>query len=244
MTTQPSLHIKANGPGVAKQFADFLVDQLNQRTGPFTLALSGGSTPKLLFKLLANDYREDIDWSRLVLFWGDERCVPHTDPDSNYGLTRELLLNSVPIPAENIHPVNTALAPQAAAADYAQLLEQYVVKGDNGLPVFDLIMLGMGDDGHTASIFPHESEFLTSEQLTEVATHPISGQKRVTFTGPVINNAWVVAFLVTGHGKTARVAQILNKEHHYQNFPAAHIAPQAGELHWFMDEAAALEVGY
>lgn len=238
------LHIAVNGPAVAKQFADFLVDRIAAKDGNFTLALSGGSTPKLLFKLLAEQYADRIDWSRLHLFWGDERMVPYEDSESNYGVTKSLLLDQVAIPVENLHPVATSLEPAAAVADYAEVLKKYVDQGGNGLPVFDLIMLGMGDDGHTASIFPHEMELMTAKETTGLATHPISGQLRVTLTGPVINNAREVAFLVTGNNKTNRTAQIINKEHHYLEFPTAHINPSSDGLHWFLDEAAAAEVGY
>lgn len=241
MSKLPTLHISPNGPAVALAFADFLVQQLEKKAGDFYLALSGGSTPKLLFTLLAEQYQDKIDWARLHLFWGDERLVPHNHPESNYGVTKSLLLDLVPIPAQNIHPVQTRLLPDEATEQYAQEIAQAFGQGE---AVFDLIMLGMGDDGHTASIFPHQMEFLSSPSLTVLATHPTSGQLRVSFTGTLINQAKEVAFLVTGHGKTNRTAQILNKEHHYQDFPAAHIQPVDGTLHWFLDEAAALEVGY
>ncbi|MEM9836472.1 MAG: 6-phosphogluconolactonase [Bacteroidota bacterium] len=238
------LHVTVNGPAVAQDFADFLTQQIAAKEGKFTLALSGGSTPKLLFKLLADNYQDKIDWSKVHCFWGDERMVPPTDSESNYGVTKALLLDHIDIPAKNIHAVPTELSEMEATSAYANTITAQVEHNENGLPVFDLIMLGMGDDGHTASIFPHEKELLQAPTLTALATHPISGQKRVTLTGPVINNAKVVAFLVTGHKKTARTAQIINKEHHYQDFPAAHIQPTKGALHWFLDEAAALEVGY
>lgn len=238
------LHIAVNGPAVAKQFADFLVERVAKKEGKFTLALSGGSTPKLLFELLAEKYADQLDWSKLQLFWGDERLVPYDDPESNYGVTKALLLDHVDIPAENIHPVATGLDPVAAVSDYADVLQKYVEHDENGLPVFDLIMLGMGDDGHTASIFPHEMELMTAASTTGLASHPTSKQLRVTLTGPVLNNAHEVAFLVTGNSKTNRTAQIINKEHHYQEFPTAHIKPSGKGLHWFLDEAAAAEVGY
>ncbi|MEL6140243.1 MAG: 6-phosphogluconolactonase [Bacteroidota bacterium] len=237
-----NFHIAPDGPNVARDFADFLVQRIAEKEGPFTLALSGGSTPKLLFKLLATEYQDKIDWKKLHCFWGDERCVPHTDPESNYGVTKELLLDHVAIPSENIHPVATNLAPEEAAKEYAEVIGQCVAKNATGRVVFDLIMLGMGGDGHTASIFPHQMELLEGSATTALATHPESGQIRVTLTGPVINNAREVAFLVTGNGKTARTAQILNQEVGYEKFPAAHIQPSNGELHWFLDVAAAAKV--
>lgn len=238
------LHIAVNGPAVAKQFAEFLVERIAAKQGNFTLALSGGSTPKLLFTLLAEQYTDQIDWARLHLFWGDERLVSYDDAESNYGVTKSLLLDHVAIPPANIHPVATSLEPSEAVTDYAAVLQKFVAQDSKNGPVFDLIMLGMGDDGHTASIFPHEMELMTAKETTGLATHPISGQLRVTLTGPVINHAREVAFLVTGNSKTNRTAQIINKEHHYLDFPAAHIQPVSGGLHWFLDEAAASEVGY
>lgn len=237
-----TLHLAPDGPAVAAQFADFLVEQIAAKEGPFTLALSGGSTPKLLFSILAKEeYASSINWSKLHLFWGDERMVPHDDPESNYGVTKKLLIDHVPIPAVNVHPVKTELEPESAATEYAKEIDQLVAKA-NGLPRFDLIMLGMGGDGHTASIFPHQMELLKDPNVTGIATHPESGQLRVTLTGPVINNAANVAFLVTGAGKTDRTAQILNQEDGHADYPTYHIQPSHGKLHWFMDEAAATKI--
>lgn len=235
------LHIHQDGPAVARAFADHLTRRIGEHEGDFHLVLSGGSTPKLLFSILADDYAERIDWNRLHLYWGDERMVPHDHPESNYGESKSLLLDHVPIPARNIHPVPTALTPPEAATAYGLVIQQGMAAHGKA-PIFDLIMLGMGDDGHTASIFPHQMELLHDEAICGVATHPESGQKRVTLNGPVLNAAREVAFLVTGAKKTDRLAQILNREAGWQDYPAAHVRPDDGQLHWWLDEAAAARI--
>lgn len=239
MPASPTIHIAPSAEELARLFADFLVQQIAEKSGTFTWALSGGSTPKLLFSLLASPaYQRQIDWAKVQLFWGDERLVPHDDPESNYGLTKRLLLDHLPIPLSNIHPVAIASS-QAALADYEQQIAQWVAQDEAGFPRFDLVMLGMGDDGHTASIFPHQMELLEAPTYTAIATHPESGQLRLTLTGPVINRAACVAFLVAGSSKTERVAQILERQPGYLLYPSAHIAPVDGTLHWFLDQAAA-----
>lgn len=246
MSYNPDLRIHPDGPAVARAFADYLVDKLAaKRFGPLFVALSGGSTPKLLFKLLAAEYKEKIDWRRLHFFWGDERCVPHDDPESNFGEVKNLLFDHVPVVWSQVHAIDTSKSPEEAAKAYGELMMQLLPRNSDGLPVLDVNMLGMGGDGHTASIFPSNmEELLTDPRICAVATHPESGQKRVTMTGPVLNASDEVAFLITGNGKTQRVAQIVNQEHGAEMFPTAHIQPTSGKLFWFLDEAAAAEVGY
>ncbi len=242
---QPQLHVHPTGKAVARAFADHLVGRLESRPeDPVFWALSGGSTPKLLFQLLAEEYKDKIDWKRLHFFWGDERLVPYDDPESNFGEVRRLLFDHVPVVESQIHPVPTDLEPEAAAAAYAETIVSLLPLNSDGLPIFDINMLGMGGDGHTASIFPNQLELLTDKRVCAVARHPESGQLRVTLTGPVINASDEVIFLITGSGKTFRVAQILNQEPGAMSFPVAHIKPNPGSLHWFLDESAADEVGY
>ncbi len=241
----PNLHVFTNGPAVARAFADHLVEKLAEsKDAPLFWALSGGSTPKLLFQLLAEEYRDKIDWSRLHFFWGDDRMVPYDDPESNYGEVKSLLFDHVPVVEEQIHPVPTDLEPEEAARAYGETISRLLPQNSDGLPIFDLSMLGMGTDGHTASIFPDNLELLTDARICAVAKHPESGQLRVTLTGPVINASDEVVFLITGNSKTLRVAQIVNRETQATHFPAAHINPASGRLHWFLDQAAASEVGY
>ncbi|OAV45755.1 6-phosphogluconolactonase [Lewinella sp. 4G2] len=246
MSYNPDLRISVDGRAVARAFADHIVQKLADKPeGPIFWALSGGSTPKLLFNLLAEEYVHRIDWSRLHFFWGDERCVPHDDPESNYGEVKRLLFDKVPVVQSQIHAVPTDLAPAAAAKKYAETMVRLLPMNSDGLPILDINMLGMGGDGHTASIFPSNmKELMDSKEICAVATHPESGQKRVTMTGPVLNASDEVSFLITGNGKTQRVAQILNREHGAQDFPVAHVNPTSGKLIWWLDKAAANEVGY
>lgn len=246
MPNNPDLRISPDGPAVARAFADHIVERLAaKKFGPLFLSLSGGSTPKLLFKLLVAEYKDKIDWSRLHFFWGDERCVPHNDSESNFGVVKNLLFNHVPVVWSQIHAVDTTRTPEEAARAYGELMMKILPSNSDGLPVIDINMLGMGGDGHTASIFPSNmDELLADKRICAVATHPESGQKRVTMTGPVLNASDEIAFLITGNGKTQRVAQIVNREHGAELFPTAHIQPTSGKLIWFLDEAAAAEVGY
>lgn len=204
---------------------------------PFTVALSGGSTPKLLFQHLAENYRDKIDWSSVHFFWGDERCVPPEDEESNFRMTEEMLLRHISLPPENIHRIRGEADPETEAKRYSAEIRQFV-PSKNGAPVFDLVMLGMGEDGHTASIFPDRMELLSSDKICAVAAHPQSGQRRISITGEVINHAFKVAFLVTGAGKRTVVREIRERQDDWKTYPAAHITA-ADKLYWFLDQAAA-----
>jgi len=227
-------HVSSDGNAVAREFA-FFFERLVDEKYPIAVALSGGSTPKLLFDILASDFKDKIDWTRIHFYWGDERCVPPDDLESNYKMTFDHLFQKVNIPEENVHRVRGEYDPRKEAIRYSEHIESNLNEA-HGLPRFDLIILGMGEDGHTASIFPHEMELLTANATCAVATHPVSGQKRITLTGPVINNAAIVAFLVTGETKRGKVDEILNQG--VVDYPAARIQPTDGELHWFLDESA------
>ena len=222
---------------VAKAFAEYFCDLVKDESD-FNVALSGGSTPKIVFQELALNFGDKIAWDNLHFYWGDERCVPPTDDESNYLMTREYLLNRISMPKENIHRIKGENEPASEAVAYSDIIDKNLPK-ENHTPQFDLVILGMGDDGHTASIFPHQIELWDSPQYCEVATHPDSGQKRVSITGKIINNAKVVAFLVTGSAKADKVKEILNKEGGYQSYPASLVRPSSGELIWFIDLDAA-----
>ncbi|TMM53686.1 6-phosphogluconolactonase [Maribacter algarum] len=202
------------------------------------IALSGGSTPKIVFDELAANFQTDIDWSGVHLYWGDERCVEPTAEQSNYRMTLEHLISKITIPEENIHRIKGENEPEYEAKRYGAFLEENLPK-TNGLPKFDLVILGMGDDGHTASIFPHEIKLWHSEKYCEVAVHADSGQKRVSLTGQVINNADTVVFLVTGESKAEKFKEIKNKSGAYEDYPASLVNPSSGRLLWFLDESAA-----
>lgn len=229
-------HIYKNNQAVAKAFARYLAKQIT-KSDIFHLALSGGSTPKILFEILAKDYADKIDWQKVHLYWGDERCVPFNHPESNFGMTEEKLLQHIDFPSPNIHRVIGQNAPSNEAIRYGEIINSYL-PSKNDLPVFDLVILGMGSDGHTTSIFPHQMELMTDKNTCGVATHPESGQKRITLNGPVINNAKQIHFLVTGASKSPVVRQIFNKKRGYKKYPAAHIE----NAEWWMDEVAGKQV--
>ena len=221
---------------VAEKFCAYLENLITVREAIY-IALSGGSTPKIVFDRLAQNYSH-LDWSNVHLFWGDERCVPPTHEDSNYKMTVDHLLSKIVIPKENIHRIKGEAPPAEEAETYGRLLERVLPK-HNGIPQFDLVMLGMGSDGHTVSIFPNQIDLWSSEKWCEVADHPTNGQKRVTITGTVINHAREVAFLVTGAEKQEKVTEILQNKPNSKLYPAALVAPDYGRLSWFLDEAAA-----
>ncbi|WP_136468062.1 6-phosphogluconolactonase [Flagellimonas onchidii] len=222
---------------VARQFSNYFAELVKDKT-EFHVALSGGSTPKIVFDVLASNYGDKIDWSNIHFYWGDERCVPPTDNQSNYKMTVEHLFSKINVPEENVHRVLGEAEPDREAMRYANLLEINLDRVE-GVPQFDLVILGMGDDGHTASIFPHEIDLWNAEDHCVVATHPDSGQKRVSINGKVINTAKEVVFLVTGAGKAKKVQAILGKTEDYHAYPASLVNPFSGKLVWFMDEDAA-----
>ena len=225
---------------VAQRFAAYF-ERLVKAKDNFHVALSGGSTPKLIFDVLAEEYGDVIDWSKIHFYWGDERCVPPTDDESNFKMTVDHLFSKIEVPDSNIHRVLGESDPRSEAMRYANLLEINLDRVE-GTPQFDLVLLGMGDDGHTASIFPHEIELWNAEDHCVVATHPDSGQKRVSINGSVINRAKEVVFLVTGASKAEKVDEIHNEKEGYKQYPAALVAPFSGKLLWLMDKEAAIKI--
>lgn len=225
---------------VAHEFSSYFADLVAEKKD-FHLALSGGSTPKLIFDALASEYGDKIDWSKIHFYWGDERCVPPTDEQSNYKMTEEHLFSKINVPKENIHRVLGENDSLGEAMRYSNLLEINLDRID-GVPQFDLVILGIGDDGHTASIFPHEIDLWSSKDHCVVATHPDSGQKRVSINGAVINSAKEVIFLVTGSNKAEKVDEIHNKKGDYKTYPASLVNPKSGRLLWFLDEDAATKL--
>ena len=225
---------------LATELAVEITDMANRsafRKKPFTIALSGGSTPRLLFSVLGDKFTEKADWSYIHFFWGDERCVPPDDSESNFGMTKLNLFDKIKIPHSNIHRIRGESDPEKEAKRYSAEITK-ITRKVNNLPLFDLIILGLGEDGHTASIFPHNRELLVSVNICDVAVHPVSGQKRVTLTGPVINNADNIIFLVTGAAKAEIVADIIESPGAV-NYPAAAIEPSHGTIKWYLDLDAA-----
>jgi len=205
--------------------------------GRCLIALAGGSTPRPLYELLATaPYAAEIDWGRIHLFWGDERCVPPDHPDSNYRMTRHALIDHVPIPPENVHRIRGEDDPDEAAEGYERVLRQFFGSEDRPARSFDLVLLGMGPDGHTASIFPGTAA--TTEARRWVM--PIHVEKpremwRVTLTTVVLNAAADVTFLVAGADKAVRLREVLQEG---APVPAQLIQPISGGLHWMVDAAA------
>jgi 6-phosphogluconolactonase len=207
--------------------------------GRFTLALAGGSTPKKLYGLLASEpYRDQIDWALTEIFWSDERCVPSDSEDSNYHLAQEVLLSKVPISATQIHrmPADADNRDQASLA-YIQEIQR--VFGTNSIPSFDLIQLGMGPEGHTASLFPHQASLHEQTRLIMPVTVPKPPPLRLTFTPPLLNAATHVLFLVTGQDKADALQAVLEGEYNPDEYPAQIIRPTQGEVTWMLDPAAA-----
>lgn len=202
----------------------------------FSLVLSGGKTPEALHRLLADEpYRSRIPWERVEIYFGDERCVPPDSEQSNYRMARETLLSKVNIPPEHVHRMRGEIDPQAAAKEYGELLKQKF--GDAGGP--DLILLGMGDDGHTASLFPGTAA-LAEQRHRCVANHVEKlNAWRITMTAPFINRAASVMILVSGAGKAERLQEVLEGPTDPQRLPVQMVQPELGTLTWMIDVAAA-----
>lgn len=203
---------------------------------PVHLALSGGSTPLDIFQRLA-DATQPEQWKNVHLYWGDERMVPPDDSQSNFGNTWRRLIEPLGLPREQVHRIHGEDDPEKEAVRYGHLLRE-MLPVENGVPVFDWVWLGLGDDGHTASIFPDQLDLWTTGELYAPATHPVTGQKRVTITGRMINAARRVTMLVSGKSKSPAVNAIVMKEGHYLEYPAFYINPGNGYLEWFMDQDA------
>jgi 6-phosphogluconolactonase len=229
------IQIFKNNRDLSSHFSDELMTISVQKEKCF-IALSGGSTPKIIFQTLSEHFKEKIRWNKIHLFWCDERCVPPDDSESNYGMTKKFLIDFTDIPEENVHRIIGENEPEQEAVRYSKEIKNNVVS-KNELPSFDLVMLGIGEDGHTASIFPDQMQLLSSNKICDVAVHPFSGQKRITLTGKVINNSDKVIFLLTGKSKADILRKII--EENKKIYPAEFINPVNGELKFFVDDEAA-----
>jgi 6-phosphogluconolactonase len=235
-----SVRVFPSREALAQSFATILIKDLD-RIEPdhfYTIALSGGSTPGYIFRYLTENYSERLSWEKLLVFWGDERCVPPDDEDSNYRMAFENLLQNVPIPDVNIFRIKGEDDPVAEARQYSELVSS-MVPFYNGLPQFDLMLLGLGDDGHIASIFPDRPDLFTTSQLFEVALKPDKSQKRITATGRLINNSSKIYYIVTGKGKASIVSEIIEGKSGSELYPASRVMPASGHLVWMLDTAAA-----
>ncbi len=237
----PSIHICSNPESVAQAAAGFIVNRIRhvlQKQDRFTIALSGGSTPKRLHELLAAEpYRDQVDWSKLHVFWGDERYVPLDDSRNNARMAYDTLLNHVPVPEAHIHLMNTGYAdPAESAHAYERLLHRYF---DEQPHSFDLLLLGMGDDGHTLSLFPGTEVVHETSRWCAAFFLQQQDMFRVTVTRPVANASACVLFLTTGATKAPALKEVLQGAPNIDLYPAQSIRPEKGELHWIVDEAAA-----
>jgi 6-phosphogluconolactonase len=217
----------------AREFADRAAEAIEDH-GRFAVVLAGGSTPRATYEILARDYGDSIDWKDVHVFFGDERSVPPDDDDSNYKMARESLLDHVPI--GSVHRMQGELPPDEAAEAYEQDLRDFF--GPDDIPGFDLILLGTGDDGHTASLFPETSALEVHDRW--VVANPVLKLEttRITLTVPVINAAKAVYFLVADEGKAEPVAKILKGDPDPREYPASLIQPENGPT-WMLDRAAA-----
>jgi len=228
----------------ARAVAKVILTKVKEKTKkslPLNIAISGGSTPKLLFTLLAEEYADVLPWHFLRIFWVDERCVPPTHAESNFGMTYESLLTRVPISENNVFRMQGESNPQTEAKRYQALLEKELPEKNN-FPQFDLILLGMGEDGHTASIFPQDMSLLNSELAVAVGVHPENGQKRITLTGSTIQQAQHIILFITGSSKSGILRPIIHQEQSCENYPAYQIAKNSESVVFYMDKAAASEL--
>jgi 6-phosphogluconolactonase len=222
--------LSALSESAAKLFVESAAQAIAER-GQFLVALSGGSTPTALYRLLVD---APIDWPRVHVFWGDERCVPVDDPGNNYAQARDVLLAHVPIPADNVHRVQSELEPASAARAYAATLSGF----HSPWPRFDLVLLGMGDDGHTASLFPGSRVDETEPVIAVTAHYQDRPANRVSLTPLVLNDARQVMFLAVGESKSETLARVLKGAYLPKELPAQRIHPSDGKIFWLVDEAA------
>jgi 6-phosphogluconolactonase len=233
---KPEIEILPNKEALIARSLDLIVEKLQaaiQSRGEATIALSGGSTPKPLYEALA---QQSLPWSQIHVFWGDERYVAGDHPDSNQRMARHAWLDQIDIPAHNLYPMPTEAGdPQIDAQTYENELARFFRVAAGEFPFFDVILLGLGDDGHTASLFPHTPALQVCDRLITVGNK--DGQPRLTFTVPLINHGRCVIFLVAGASKQTALAEIFAEISDPETYPARFIRPQ-GELCWLLDESA------
>lgn len=239
--TSPSVHVYLNETEAAEGAADFVTTLVAETLGqrrPFRIALAGGNTPRRMYEILASPtYANRLAWARWEVFWGDERAVAPDHPDSNYRMARLALLSHVNIPSDQVYRMRGELAPQEAAEEYERRLREVFKES---VPVFDLVLLGMGTDGHTASLFPGTAAVENQEDLIVANWAPALDAHRLTLTLPVINAARNVLFLVTGEDKAQAVKAVLELGDEERDLlPAALVRPESGNLVWHLDRAAA-----
>lgn len=244
----PEVRVYPHAAAVAEAAAEVFAHEATRAVaehGRFLVALAGGTTPRAVYERLADEEqsgRRKLPWDAIEVFFGDERCVPPEHPDSNYRMAKVALLSRVPLPDANIHRIRGELAPAAAANDYEETLRRIIPRHHGGMPRLDLVMLGVGHDGHTASLFPG-SPALKEHLHSVVATPgPQPDSWRVTLTLPALSGAASVLFLVIGAEKAPMLRRALRTDTTGATYPAQRVRPTAGWLRWFLDEAAASEL--
>ncbi len=237
---QINLQIFENGVATSCAVAELIKEKVKATPDShfLNIAVSGGTTPRMLFELLGNEYENSIDWKKVRLFWVDERCVGPTDNESNFGMTYDAFLQKTFVPGENIFRMRGEEIPDYEAERYRDLLRKEL-PARVGYPVFDLVLLGMGNDGHTASIFPNDLSLIDSELSVAVNLNPYTQQKRITLTGNTINNAVHIVFIITGESKSQILKEIIQNKPTSKNYPAAHIGNSKGKVDFFIDKSAA-----
>ncbi|MDQ6476781.1 6-phosphogluconolactonase [Dyadobacter sp. LHD-138] len=234
------LHIAKDAKALSLELAEWLnkyIQEVLTKKDRFTFVLSGGSTPKQLYTLLAESpYSESIPWEKLHFFWGDERAVPYEDSRNNAKMAYDELLHKIGAKAEHIHVMRTDIGPEESAAEYEKILKQYF---DGEETTFDFVLLGMGDDGHTLSLFPGTPVVHEQKAWTTSFFLPAQDMYRITLTAPVVNHAACVAFLAVGAGKAETLKHVLEGAFEPDTYPSQVIKPAKGTLHWFIDEPAA-----
>lgn len=234
-----NIKIFENPDILANTFAREFV-KLSESKPFFNTCLSGGSTPKLLFEKLGT-LQEMPKWENQSFFWGDERCVPPTDSESNYLMAKKTLFDQISIPHENIHRIKGENYAKLEVVRYgAELLT--CLPQSKAIPMFDLLLLGMGDDGHTASIFPNNIELFNSTNILEISQHPLSQQRRITITGKIIEHAHKIVFLVTGKNKAEKIKEIYKQTGNFKNYPAWLVQKMRPDAEWWLDSEAASSI--
>ena len=240
MSQQNKVQVFSTQEALSEAAARFIIDTATHAVtdrGRFVISLSGGSTPKLLFELLATpQFKDELPWKNTFIFWGDERCVPADDKDNNAHMARQALLDHIDMPAENIYPIPVDVTPGEGAVLYEKSIKDLF---GSEQPCFDLILLGLGENGHTASLFPGTDILHEQERLVKEVFVTEQNMFRISMTVPLINKARNIIFLVAGEGKATVLNTILSGTYEPDTYPAQMISPVDGNLYWYTDEKAA-----
>ncbi len=241
-----NLHIYQNDTAFTKNVTEWIINVISetlQKQEKFTWVLSGGNTPKPIYQLLSSmPYREQIDWKKLHIFWGDERAVPFNDDRNNAKMAFETLLDHVSVPADQIHVMRTDIPPEQAAMEYEKILKEYFPLVQHSSFTFDLVLLGMGEDGHTLSLFPGTEVVHEEKAWTKAFFLKSQDMYRITLTKSIVNRSAKIAFLTTGDNKADALHEVIEGKYNPDLYPSQVIKSVNGELHWFVDSDAALEL--